>query len=91
MDQSQQELRRAAAKAFQESLEQLGQSLKAENEANEANGIAPVVVPNQQSHSLPAQPAKEPTIDVKALEEAAADIEEFMRSKDCEPMDGQES
>jgi hypothetical protein len=62
MDQSQKELRRAANKAFMESLDHLGMSLQtAETEPDEP-------------------PPTIPAIDLESLEDAAADIEQYMKT-----------
>lgn len=58
MDQSQRELRRAAAKAFMESLEQLGQELQLPAEKNEETDQPPSV-PLEQLLDLPL-PLEEP-------------------------------
>jgi hypothetical protein len=67
MDQSQKELRRAANKAFMESLDHLGMRLKSAEEEAE-------VAPLQQ----PPKPL--PSIDLESLEDAAADIEQYMKT-----------
>ena len=73
MEQSQNEVRRAAAAAFKQSLNQLEQQLQTDTAAELADE--------------PASPLAEPLppIDLQALEDAAADIERLMRSKAQEP------
>jgi hypothetical protein len=63
MDQTQKELRRAANKAFMESLDHLGMSLQ----SGEPDGVQPV-------------PQSIPAIDLETLEDAAADIEQYMKT-----------
>lgn len=71
MNHTQQELRRNAAQSFMESLEQLGQSLAEPENAP------------QQPTSKSGQDKAAALAYEKALEEAAADIEQFIRSKGC--------
>lgn len=66
MDQSQRELRRAAAKAFMESLDQLGKSL-----TTNAN---PTELASSPAHSQEPPPG----LSIQALEDAANDIEQFV-------------
>ena len=92
MDQNQRELRRAAAKAFQESLDQLGQSFQpGQVKADETHSAAPATQhPPVVQHPPAKEPAIEPetpdpgALDFEALEAAAADIEQFMQSKEQE-------
>lgn len=72
MDPSQQELRQSAAEIFMESLDQLGQSLQTSRDASclNAAGDRPVKLPQASGGDR---------IDVEALEDAAADIEQFMQ------------
>jgi hypothetical protein len=77
MDQSQNELRRAAAAAFTQSLNQLEQQLQ-----------TPAIAELAETAELPAPTASKlppekplPPIDLQALEEAAADIEELIQSR----------
>jgi len=80
MDSDQHEQRQAAAEAFMASLNQLEQSLqevKRELSRSKPVGDRPV-----DRDSAPPNPPKQPDsvlIDVKALEEAVADIEQFMQ------------
>lgn len=76
MDQSQRELRRSAADAFMESLDQLENSLQF-RETETAQPTSPPM-PNIQ----PKDPDSK--IDVKALEDAAADIEQFIQSREIQ-------
>jgi hypothetical protein len=66
MSQSQQDLRRAAAQEFMKSLDQLGRSLTAAEEAAQA-----------ASEASNRQPLSADAAEAKALAEAAADIEQF--------------
>lgn len=82
MYQSQEELRRAAAKAFMESLDQLESSLTADDSS------APIMPSAGTPHVAPANqptPSVKKTdvqpISVEALEEAVADIEQFMQER----------
>ncbi|HEY9625299.1 MAG TPA: hypothetical protein V6C78_33565 [Crinalium sp.] len=68
MDQSQQELRRAAAKAFMESLDQLGKRLASEDEA-------------KGSKTPPARKETPQGLSVQELEDAAKDIEQFINAQ----------
>lgn len=73
MDQQRQEARRAAAKAFLESLDKLQETFKpAEPPAN-----APVAEPRVVTPSA----RRKPMFDLAALEDAAADIERYMHSQ----------
>lgn len=68
-----QESRRTAAQAFMESLDQLGQRLQAcEAESGE--------VTSSQANSLSPSSRGSQAIDPQALEDAAADIEQFMQT-----------
>ncbi len=68
MEQSQNEVRRAAAAAFKQSLNQLEQQLQTATAAELAD----------ETLTLTAQPLP---INLQALEDAAADIERLIRSK----------
>jgi hypothetical protein len=68
----QEESRRTAAKAFMESLDQLGKRLQSCEE--ESAGLASSEPKSPQSSPLCPQ-----AIEVDALEDAAADIEQFMQ------------
>lgn len=77
MEHSQRELRRVAEKAFLEALDQLSESITA---------IEPQLShpPAMDSPLKPAAlPASDPP-DLKAWEDAAADIEAFMKSKESQ-------
>jgi hypothetical protein len=80
MEQSQNEVRRAAAAAFKQSLNQLEQQLQTAPAAELAD--EPTVNPSDLA--LPLAESL-PPIDLQALEDAAADIERLMRSKTQEP------
>lgn len=73
MNQHQQELRRAAAKAFIESLDQLHESLQtSDSSANQP-----------QNNPSPSSNSNAPKFDLSSFEQAVADIEEFIgRQKD---------
>lgn len=65
MDQNQRELRRAAAKAFMESLDQLGKNLTTDADPIE--------------QASPTQSQEPPQgLSIQALEDAANDIEQFI-------------
>lgn len=70
MNQRQQELRRAAAEAFAQSLDHLSKTL-----GEQAETAPEPVAPK------PAQPKPKTTFDLADLEEAAADIERFMEAR----------
>ncbi|MBD2461841.1 hypothetical protein H6G89_12360 [Oscillatoria sp. FACHB-1407] len=75
MNQSQQELRRAAAKAFMESLDQLGMSLSSpEEEVSEAKPA-----PASHAKTAPQKPPASASLTVEELEDAVADIEQFIQ------------
>jgi len=68
------ELRQAATKAFHESLDQLQETL----EAQESNHpTAKATTPNQPAK--PVKPAPKPSVgfDMKSFEQAVADIDQF--------------
>ncbi|MDX2216485.1 MAG: hypothetical protein SFY66_24695 [Oculatellaceae cyanobacterium bins.114] len=69
MNQSQQDLRRAAAKAFMESLDQLGMSLSSSEEVAPEVKTAPAPKPTSASQAM----------SVEELEAAVADIEQFIQ------------
>ncbi|NJN88771.1 MAG: hypothetical protein HC881_23925 [Leptolyngbyaceae cyanobacterium SL_7_1] len=76
MDHNQQELRRVAEQAFLESLDQLSASIQPSE--------VPVVVPSS-SNAAPTEPtAPFCNISLDAWEEAAADIEAFMKAREQE-------
>lgn len=68
MDEHQRSLRRAANQAFMESLDQLAVSLRQESK------------PAQKVDQQQPDGAVAPPINLRALEEAAADIEQFMQT-----------
>jgi hypothetical protein len=74
MDDSQRALRRAAAEAFSQSLDQLGGCFVAESEAIAAQPFEAESV----SPHLPRSSAPEAT-PLQALEDAAADIEQLFK------------
>ena len=96
MDENQQELRHAATEAFMESLNQLSRSLQPDEE-NAPHPTQKISQPltqelsNQKPSNTPEQstlPSCEtrPTdfstdMNINALEEAAADIEQFMQTR----------
>jgi hypothetical protein len=90
MDQSQNELRRAAAAAFTQSLNQLEQQLLKQQlqtpaiaELAETAELPDPAASNLRSKksSRPAAEPLLPPLDLQALEEAAADIEELIQSR----------
>lgn len=75
MDQCQQDLRRAAARAFVESLEQLHETFQKPDEhpaKAENHPLAP-----------PPPPVSSSCFDLNSFEQAVADIEQFMNQKDA--------
>jgi hypothetical protein len=75
-EETHQESRRTAAQAFMESLDQLGQRLQAcEDEYAELASAS-----NLKAQSQPP-PLCSQAIDAQALEDAAADIEQFMQMR----------
>lgn len=76
MNPTQQELRRAAAKAFMESLDQLGQSLQSA-ESRPAPSSHPEA--HRPEPQLGNHPRRSPVQD---LEDAVADIEAFTSSRE---------
>jgi hypothetical protein len=79
MDLHQRELRRAAAEAFIESLDKLQETLcSAENQPNPP---APEAI--AQPPAKAPEPSKPPIeINLDTLEQAVADIEQFMQAKE---------
>lgn len=77
----QQELRRAAEEAFIESLEQLQQTLESNDRA--ATPVQAAANPAITAPKPPCPPARvKPTgIDLASLEDAIADIEQFIEQK----------
>lgn len=75
MDRSQQDMRRAAARAFMESLDQLQDVLGPE----ESHKPSPTPPAPQKRPSPPK--ATSPQIDLDAWDQAVADIEAFMQEK----------
>ncbi|XGV98911.1 MAG: hypothetical protein ACAF41_08205 [Leptolyngbya sp. BL-A-14] len=76
MNQRQQNLRYAAARAFMESLDQLQETLQ-------ASETQPVVTPEpQQGTQRPetSSPA-DPSFDLQSFEQAVADIEAFIQKR----------
>ncbi|NJO39984.1 MAG: hypothetical protein HC769_25425 [Cyanobacteria bacterium CRU_2_1] len=73
MDQNQQAERNAATEAFMESLDQLSQSLQSKPETVPSDRVGA-----QNPSKL--QNSRSTKIDFKALEEAVADIEQFIQS-----------
>lgn len=78
MDPSQQESRQTAAEAFMESLDQLEHSLQEADALPSAGDRSAQSAP--KSHSEHSD-----RIDVRALEEAAADIEQYMQHDQSNP------
>jgi len=84
MDQQQRDLRRAAAQAFMQSLEQLQETLQPVDDQMPQPKV-------QQTSKATVQPVKavpvEPEVahpsafDLSSLEQAVADIEEFIQAK----------
>lgn len=80
MDGHQNELRRDADKAFQESLDQLEEMLLADSQDQTSASPSPKVS-NLRRQPLKANPSH---FDLAAFEEAAADIEAFMERRSNE-------
>jgi phage shock protein A len=74
MGQQQRELRRAAAEAFIESLDHLQQSLESSEEQPSASQ-------DMDESGSEASPTASATFDLALLEEAIADIEQFIDQK----------
>ncbi|HLO52543.1 MAG TPA: hypothetical protein VK211_29355 [Kamptonema sp.] len=81
MDSDQQNLRRASARAFFESLDQMNDAARAQEAS-------------QTAKSNPTPTAKQrkpkPQFSFAELEEAIADIDQFMQSKEQKPPESQE-
>ncbi len=74
MDQHQRDLRSAATRAFMESLSQLQETLQtAEEQAEPATASPEPTEPNQSETDI--------SFDLDNLEQAIADIEEFIQAK----------
>lgn len=71
MDQDQRELRRAATEAFIESLDQLVDCLEAKEILSE----------QAQKAKKPQSVSRIESVSLQRLEDAAADIEQFMQAK----------
>ncbi len=76
MDNSQRALRRAAAEAFSQSLEQLGGCFEPESEAIAAQ---PFEAQSVRADSAPQPPTETEITSLQALEDAAADIEQLFQ------------
>lgn len=74
MDQHQRELRRAAAEAFFESLDKLQETLCTEGQ--------PIQAPREADKEVAKSDPE--SFSESSLEQAVADIEQFMQSKDQE-------
>lgn len=89
MDHSQRELRRAAAQAFMQSLGQLEQNFQVEPQEAKPEQQEPVhratqpLLPHPEAHPAPTARVKAPDLNVEALEAAAADIEQFIQSRNA--------
>jgi hypothetical protein len=84
MDRDQQDLRRASARAFFESLDQMNELARAQDKSQNTK-------PNPQSTGSAAKQKKpKATFSFAELEEAIADIEQFMQSKEPKPPESQE-
>ncbi|NJR64292.1 MAG: hypothetical protein HC772_01510 [Leptolyngbyaceae cyanobacterium CRU_2_3] len=81
MDQNQQELRRAAAQAFAQSLGQLEKTLQPSEEAAMKMGDRPAqtLYPDRLEPANPAAASLD--LDIETLEAAAADIERFIQAR----------
>lgn len=77
IEHGQQELRQTATEAFMESMDQLGRSLQVDEENMLPQPSAPL---DDRSSQTPPEGCSTP-MDAKALEEAVADIEQFMQAK----------
>ncbi|MBD1869891.1 hypothetical protein H6F93_15460 [Leptolyngbya sp. FACHB-671] len=84
MDQGSQELRRAAAKAFEQAIAQLETTLQLPNEVTDLTTSPPENAKQQ------ADSANSP-FDLDALADAAADIEQFIQAKTQLPNEPPES
>jgi hypothetical protein len=85
MDRDQQDLRQASARAFFESLEQMNELARAQEKSQNTKT-------NPQSTGSNPTKQKKPkaTFSFAELEEAIADIEQFMQSKEQNPPESQE-
>jgi len=94
MDQQQRDLRRAAAQAFMQSLEQLQETLQPDDDPSAddpsaddqmtQSTVPPVVQPAAQPTGMdPDEPMETSALDfdLSSLEQAVADIEEFIQAK----------
>jgi hypothetical protein len=85
MDRDQQDLRQASARAFFESLDQMNELARAQEKSQKAK-------PNPQSTgSTPAKQKKpKAAFSFAELEDAIADIEQFMQSREQQSPESQE-
>ncbi|MEB3292705.1 MAG: hypothetical protein VKJ24_06065 [Synechococcales bacterium] len=91
MSQEQRELRRAAARAFMNSLEQLQDSLGSEKpDGKSPRAIAAEPTPKRRTQKPKAPLEGEPAHIADALEEAVADIEHFMQKHPAFPLPEQD-
>jgi hypothetical protein len=72
MDSHQQELRRAATEAFFESLDKLQETL----------GVDGQPIPVSPKKAAPTQEESGPEMSLASLEQAVADIEQFMQTRE---------
>lgn len=84
MDQHQRELRRASAKAFLESLDQLNETLHAPAPTPKPIPARPTPAPSSPKKTKPRQ------FTLAELEDALADIEQFMENKNPKPPESTE-
>ena len=80
MDSDQQNLRRASAKAFFESLDQMNDSAPTKEASQTAKSNSPSA-PNPAAK----QRKPKPQFSFAELEDAIADIDQFMQSKEQKP------
>lgn len=86
MDKEQLNARRAAAKAFMESLDKLSDSLNSPaSETAKAKPQSPAPSPPP-----PPKKARTPQFSFADLEEAIADIEQFMQNQEHQPPEASE-
>lgn len=81
MDLNQRELRSAAEQAFLDSLNQLQETLKTE-EAKPQKPPAPMALNARSPQRLPRKAA--PAFSLDDLEQAVADIEEYINTSQCQ-------
>jgi hypothetical protein len=81
MDQGSQELRRAAAEAFRQAIAQLEVTLQSPGEITDPTPASPDNTKPENAKPQTDSASANPTFNLDALADAAADIEQFIQAK----------